>query len=280
MIKSELATVEVLANKNNYSDRRGMKVCKFTPHHMAGNLTVEQCGKIFQNPNRSASANYGIGTDGRIALYVDEEYRGWASANAVNDRQAITVEVSNCEIGGQWRVSDKAWDSLVKLAYDVCKRYGFRLTYDGTPNGSLTHHNMFMATTCPGPYLQSRMKELADTVNKMLDEELVQKEKTVQPTSEQRTKSIVDLAQQVIAGDFGNGEERKKRLGVLYNEVQNKVNEILSGKTVVEKKKSNEELADEVIKGLWGIGTDRKNRLTNAGYDYNAVQKIVNKKLL
>ncbi len=45
-----------------------------------------------------------------------------------------------------------------------------------------------------------------------------------------------------------------------------------SGKTV-------DELAREVIRGLWGNGTERKNRLTEAGYDYNAVQKRVNELL-
>ena len=40
--------------------------------------------------------------------------------------------------------------------------------------------------------------------------------------------------------------------------------------------KTNEELACEVIDGKWGNGEERKTRLTNAGYDYKAVQKIVN----
>ena len=44
-------------------------------------------------------------------------------------------------------------------------------------------------------------------------------------------------------------------------------------------KKSNEEIATEVIAGKWGNGTDRKNKLTNAGYDYNTIQKLVNQKL-
>lgn len=44
-------------------------------------------------------------------------------------------------------------------------------------------------------------------------------------------------------------------------------------------KKSNEEIANEVIAGKWGNGQDRKNRLIAAGYDYQAVQDIVNKKL-
>ena len=44
-------------------------------------------------------------------------------------------------------------------------------------------------------------------------------------------------------------------------------------------RKTNDQLADEVIAGQWGNGEDRKNRLTQAGYDYNAVQNAVNAKL-
>ena len=46
-----------------------------------------------------------------------------------------------------------------------------------------------------------------------------------------------------------------------------------------EAKKTNEQLANEVIAGKWGNGDDRKNRLTEAGYDYYAVQAIVNEKM-
>ena len=94
----------------------------------------------------------------------------------------------------------------------------------------------------------------------------------------QITKSIVDLANEVIAGKYGVGEARKQALGSLYNEVQAKVNEILLGKTT-SNRKSNEEIADEVIEGKWGNGTDRKQKLATAGYDYNAIQSIVNRKL-
>lgn len=45
------------------------------------------------------------------------------------------------------------------------------------------------------------------------------------------------------------------------------------------KKKTNTEIAKEVILGKWGNGTARKKALTKAGYDYNAVQKIVNQLL-
>ena len=45
------------------------------------------------------------------------------------------------------------------------------------------------------------------------------------------SKSIEELAKEVIAGKYGNGEERKQKLGNLYNEVQKRVNEILRGNT-------------------------------------------------
>lgn len=168
---SKLAQGAYIAHSNNYQKgRNGHKICKFTPHIMAGILTGKQCAvNIFQNPNRIASANYCIGNDGDIVCNVYEEDRAYTSASRSNDNQAITVEVSNCEVGGDWKISDAAWKSLVELAVDICTRYNFRLVYDGTPNGSLTRHNMFSATTCPGKYLQSRFQELANTVNARLD---------------------------------------------------------------------------------------------------------------
>ena len=171
MVKSDLATLVVEASTSNYSQgRSGYKICKITPHHMAGILSASQCGRIFQNSARKASSNYGIGNDGQIACYVGEENRAWTSSSKSNDCQAITIEVSNSATGGEWPISDAAWNSLVNLCVDICKRYNFRLNYTGTPDGSLTRHNMFAKTTCPGAYLQNRFQELANIVNAKLEE--------------------------------------------------------------------------------------------------------------
>jgi N-acetylmuramoyl-L-alanine amidase len=104
------------------------------------------------------------------------------------------------------------------------------------------------------------------------------KKKQIAP---QVTKSIVDLANEVIAGKHGTGSARKKALGSLYNEVQAKVNEILKGKKTQPKPvlKSVDVIAKEVLEGKWGNGAARKQKLTAAGYDYNAVQKRVNQLL-
>lgn len=282
MSRSSLATLYVPASTNNYTQgRRGYKICKITPHHMAGKLTARQCGNIFANPNRQASSNYGIGYDGEIACYVDEENRAWTSSNRENDCQAITIEVANSANGGNWPISDAAWNSLVKLCVDICRRYNFRLTYDGTKNGSLTRHDMFANTNCPGPTLGGRFKELADTVNAQLDGGSIP---TPAPAPN-GSKSNEELANEVIAGKWGNGDDRKNRLtaaGYNYSAVQSIVNQKLSGGSSTPKPtlKSNETIADEVIAGNWGNGADRKNRLTSAGYNYSAIQDIVNRKLL
>lgn len=97
-------------------------------------------------------------------------------------------------------------------------------------------------------------------------------------TPSEPKKSVTDIANEVIQGMWGNGTDRMKRLesaGYNYNEVQNKVNQMLSGNASAPSK-SVDKLAREVIQGLWGNGDDRKNRLTAAGYDYNAVQARVN----
>lgn len=92
-------------------------------------------------------------------------------------------------------------------------------------------------------------------------------------------KSISEVTQEVLQGKWGNGEERKKKLtqaGYDYNKVQSEVNKLANSKTTPAKK-SNEEIAKEVLQGKWGNGAARKKRLTDAGYNYSAIQAIVNK---
>lgn len=100
--------------------------------------------------------------------------------------------------------------------------------------------------------------------------------------SKSSLKSVDEIAQEVIAGKWGNGQDRFNKLaaaGYDGNAVQNRVNEILGAKNNTSSQKSNEEIAKEVIAGKWGNGADRKAKLQTAGYDYNAIQAIVNKKL-
>ena len=166
-----VAYTKISPNKNprkNSTYNPTGKITKITIHHMAGNLSVESCGNVFQT--REASANYSIDSNGKVGMYVEEKYRSWASSSRENDYKAVTIEVAND--GGadtDWHVSDKALAKLIDLCVDICQRNGIdKLTYTGDSKGNLTRHNMFAATTCPGPYLQGKFPYIAEEVNKRL----------------------------------------------------------------------------------------------------------------
>ncbi len=166
---AELAEVAGRNSPLNADFPRGERIQKITIHHMAGDLALEELGESFSNRDRRASANYAIDSSGRVALYVEEGNRSWASSSRENDAQAVTIEVANDALGGEWHVSDAAYDALVELCADICRRSGIEaLQYTGDAGGSLTTHRRFAETVCPGPYLEGRMEEIAAAVNARL----------------------------------------------------------------------------------------------------------------
>lgn len=152
---------------------RTKKISKITIHHAATvNASLEGLGNAFSG-SRIASANYGIDSNGKIGMYVEECDRSAASSNKENDNVAVTIEVANCKGEPNWEVSAKAMSSLINLCVDICKRNGIeRLNFTGDKTGNLTMHKWFVATGCPGPYLESQFKYIADEVNNRLKPKL------------------------------------------------------------------------------------------------------------
>ena len=163
MSKSSLVNVNVPAYEGNYTKgRSGRKIEAITIHHMAGRLTAEQCGKIFQQIGRYGSSHYGIGYDGRIGQYIDETDTAWTNSNWDSNCKSVTIETSDND--NSWYVNDTTLNSLIKLVADIAKRNNL-----GTlvPGKKLTWHSMFTSTTCPGDYLRSKMQYIADEANKI-----------------------------------------------------------------------------------------------------------------
>ena len=92
-----------------------------------------------------------------------------------------------------------------------------------------------------------------------------------------------DIARQVLAGQWGNGQERINRLtaaGYDAGAVQQAVDNIVyldHLRSVATPEYMD--VARQVLAGQWGNGAERKTKLTAAGYDYDAVQKKVNELL-
>lgn len=168
------------------SSSRTAKISKITIHHMAGNLSVESCGNVFQTTRRQASSNYGVGSDGRVGLYVDESRRAWTSSDRDNDNCAVTIEVANDGGAPDWHVSDKALAKTIDLCEDICRRNGIKkLNFTGDRAGNLTMHKWYAKTQCPGPYLESKFQYIADEVNKRLGEST-----TSNPPTEASTEKV------------------------------------------------------------------------------------------
>lgn len=176
MCQSDLVSVTRLS-PNCTRPRKG-KIDAIVIHHAAGSGTVEALGALFADPARQASANYGVGSDGRIACYVAEENRAWTTGNAI-DHRAITLEVANCGGAPNWPVSDEALEATIALCTDVCRRYGFKLNYTGDKGGNLHMHRWYANTACPGPYLMGKFAYIAGEVNKRLEDRTASPEETV-----------------------------------------------------------------------------------------------------
>lgn len=147
MSNSSLVNITVLAHPNNYSTgRSGRNIEMIAIHHMAGILTAKQCGSIFQNGNRKASSNYGIGKDAEVALYVDEANTSYCNSNWDSNCKSVTIETSNCQLGGNYPVSDEVLNKLIKLVADIAKRNNLGKLIKGK---NVVWHSMYTATNCP-----------------------------------------------------------------------------------------------------------------------------------
>lgn len=161
---SKLTNVSVPAYSGNYTKGRSSKISEITIHHMAGVMTAEACGKLWQAKGRKGSSHYGIGNDGKIANYLDESNTSWCNSHWASNCRAVTIETSNNKTGGDWTVSDNALNSLIKLVADIAKRNGLGTLVKGK---NVTWHSMYASTACPGNYLRSKLDYIIDQANQI-----------------------------------------------------------------------------------------------------------------
>lgn len=250
--------VKQIVPKNKYGVKcpYTMKPTRIVVHNTANDATARNEINYMTNNNNEVSYHYAV-DDKEIVQGIEENRNAWHSGdgNGKGNREGIAIEICYSKSGGDKFI--QAERNAVDLIVDILKRYNWGID-------RVTKHQDYSNKYCPHRTLDLGWQRFI----KMIEDKL----------NTNSTKSIDELAKEVIAGKYGNGEQRKNALGSLYNEVQARVNEILTGKTSTPKK-SVDELAREVIQGKWGNGQDRKDRLTEAGYNYSEIQKKVNQLL-
>lgn len=296
---------------NNKTSPRNHTIDTITIHCIVGQWTAKQGCDYFATTDRECSANYVVGKDGSIGLSVEEKDRSWCSSSSSNDHRAITIEVAS-DTAHPYAVTDEAYNALIKLVADICKRNGIKKLLwkaDKSLIGqvdkqNMTVHRWFANKSCPGEYLYSRHSDIAAKVNALLGDSAGETAQT--PTTQtlyrvqvgayskkanadamlEKIKKAgfdtymvqVDGLYKVQVGAYSKKSNAdamaaKLKASGFDTYITTKSGTAVSAGT---QKKSVTELAKEVIAGKWGNGSDRKNRLTQAGYDYAAVQAKVN----
>ena len=272
----------------NHSGQRTHSIDRITPHCVVGQCSVETLGSIFYPTSRQASCQYGIGSDGRIGMYVEEKNRSWCSSSNANDQRAITSECAS-DTTDPYAMNSKVYDALIKLCVDICKRNGKKkLIWLGDKDKTLNYnpksdemvitvHRWFANKSCPGNWLYARLGDLAAKVTAQLAGTTTTPETPTASLYRVR-KTWSDSKTQKGAFKVLSNAKKCADDNAGYSVFDEKGNVVYTGKNTVVKKTVTE-LAKEVIAGKWGNGQDRKNRLTAAGYDYTAVQNKVNELL-
>ncbi len=274
----KLEADENLILDKHYTPGRAGKIDKVVIHHNAGNLTIRGCYNVWQD--REASAHYQVQSDGRIGQLVWDRDTAWHAGDANANATSIGIEHADCQ-ANPWMVSNECLENGAHLVAAICKYYGL-----GRPQWlkNVFPHSYFSSTECPaslnGTQNATYMRRAQAYYDAMTKGGAVATPAPSKPASKPST-DLNAIADAVIRGEYGNGDERKRKLGSNYNAVMAIVNKKLGVSSAPAKpaKKTVDQVAQEVINGSWGNGEDRKRRLQAAGYDYNAVQNAVNAKL-
>ena len=164
----------------NHSGQRTHSIDRITPHCVVGQLSAESICGCFISPDRQASCNYGIGSDGRVSLCVEEKNRSWCTSSRENDQRAITIECASDKTH-PYAFKDVVYNRLVELCIDICKRNGKKMllwlgdkekTLNYIPKSDemvLTVHRWYANKSCPGDWMYARMGDLASKVTAALN---------------------------------------------------------------------------------------------------------------
>lgn len=195
----------------NKTSPRNHIIDTVTIHCVAGQCSVETLGNIFASSDAQASSNYGIGSDGRIGMYVEEGDRSWCSSNRDNDNRAITIECAS-DTTGPYAVNDKVYASLINLLTDICKRNGIsslkwkadKSLIGNVSRQNMTVHRWFANKACPGDYLYNLHYQIASDVNQRLEVKITKDE--AKAIVKEKT-GFSDATIQYMADDYRYGDE-------------------------------------------------------------------------
>lgn len=263
------ADVVRLMNKHFSHGRSGARIQHVVVHYNDADGSVEDVWNWWQT--RKASAHYQVESSGRIGQLVWDRDTAWHAGLWSENLRSIGIEHANRRDG---TISEACLDNGAHLVAALCRLYGL-----GRPqwNVNVFPHCHFASTSCPGQIYGSQRDAYISRAQLWYDRMGAGGAASASSAPTAPSSDIDSLAREVIAGKYGNGDDRRRALGANYDRVQARVNEILgAGSKPRAQAVDVDALARAVIRGDYGNGEERKRRL---GASYAAVQRRVNELL-
>lgn len=262
-----VAIIKNLVSSSKYGVKcpYAMNPTRIVVHNTANDASAaNEISYMIRNDNE-VSFHFAV-DDKEVIQGIPLDRNAWHAGDGgsgTGNRYGISIEICYSKSGGERFI--KAEKLAAKFIAQLLKERGWGID-------KVTKHQDYSGKYCPHRTLDMGWQRFLNMVSAELG--------TSTPSTSSK-KTVNEIADEVIAGKWGNGDDRKNRLsaaGYDYNTIQSIVNQKLGGSIVkpAPAKKSIDTIAKEVINGKWGNGSDRKNALEKAGYIYNEVQARVN----
>lgn len=220
-------------------------------HNDAGSMTPEQYIEWLRYREKSLGIAHYYCNRNTIVRVVDTYNIAYHTGDWWSNTRSIGYEV--CE---SMKVSDEEFieneDITLMQATEDLLYYGLPITKE-----TVRLHHEFVPTSCPHRSLVLH----GGTTESVKEYFVIRMNEFAQ---------LGSTVEEMLSG-IGNGTED--------NEDTSNNEEPTPDEEKAAHEKTNEDIADEVILGLWGNGAERQQRLEEEGYDYDAIQEIVNKKI-
>lgn len=148
---------------------RGIEGAVF--HHVAGTNGLNY---VANANSRNSHPTYHIASNGVQTGIVHPDRRPFSTAHSV-DNVAITFEIDNTATGGNWPVSDASLSTAIDTCVDHARQAGLKKFAKNTPGRDqpgvffIAWHNQYVATSCPGPHIMSRLDWIVAECQRRLD---------------------------------------------------------------------------------------------------------------
>lgn len=253
-------------------------------------MVVHQTGNPQKGANAQMHANLqsrGYSASWHIQSDDKEIIQSWPFAYRLYHASTGSRADGGNMVGIAWEICINSDGDYLKSLALAAQGIGQVMRQVGMPMSALTTHNAedrVKRKWCPAQILSGKegvnWADFKRMVQLSYDKNIVQTPN--KPSVSKPSKSNAQVAKEVFEGKWGNNPKRRNDLqaaGYNYNTIQSLVNDLAKKGTTTSsgsKRKTNQQIAQEVIDGKWGNNPQRKQKITSAGYDYGAVQKLVN----